>query len=215
MNLTLMMTVICLQFTATMACGQDKPESEVSKMNEEYQQMLTNILSFMTSQNLDQLKQSVTAIETLANRAESPQSNVALVLERKVELCLAALQVITASKDVNFAVDDVPERNIAPPEGGYSAGVAPESIKDEKVRKEYEMAIAKNMAKIANYNFQYRLRRIENAVLTKTEKYVSEALSNEPESSARLIELFKKYGTEKETRTRILNHLKSPASNTP
>jgi len=76
----------------------------------------------------------------------------------KVGLWLRAWQRLERETDKNFDPDDKPFLKVAPPdETGLPAGVAPEAIKDAKLRARYEAAMNANAEKAKHYDQQFVL----------------------------------------------------------
>jgi hypothetical protein len=127
----------------------------------------------------------------------SDKLNDNLIQKRRerVKLWLHAIHRLETSKDSNFNPDDLPQLNIAPPPStGLPAGVSPEAIRDEKLRNEYEKAIAANTKKVKYYNKQSRLRIDENFFVNKIAvNYISTAYSKSPTNLTELDKLLDEY----------------------
>src|ERR1051325_1774464 len=101
--------------------------------------------------------------------------------EQKTRLWLAAWHRVVGTTDVAFNFEDLPYINVpTPPGSGVPAGSSPESIKDAKLRTEYEHAIAENSAKAQRYNDQQYLKQNSGRFFTEAERYLVFAYSRSP-----------------------------------
>jgi hypothetical protein len=79
----------------------------------------------------------------------------------KIKVLSAYYEAIDARRDPQFNPHDVNQYgtlNVVPPvKSGAPAGADPRAIRDPKLRREYEAAIAKNRAKMDRYRFQSQL----------------------------------------------------------
>lgn len=131
---------------------------------------------------------------------QDPQSSVRSFKNRSIVRILSA---VGKKIDPQFDPNDiryVPLRNVAPPGREYPSGVAPSAIEDEKVRKEYEAAIAANNSKAAVFNLQLELGRLKERILSMLESLASYAGADKSEFTSLLDE----YGIDAQSRTRIL-----------
>jgi len=125
----------------------------------------TGLLSFLT-RDLD--------------RKNSPQKWVA---ERstKVKLWLHAWARLEHGIDRNFNFNNRPSLNITPPrETALPSGVAPEAIRDAKLRAKYEAALAANNKKAREYNCQYELRSLNETFPERVKQYLARVYSEPP-----------------------------------
>lgn len=109
-----------------------------------------------------------------------------------VKLWLHAFHRLESEKDVNFDEKDVPLMHVSPPQGinGLKiAGMSSESIKDPKLRAEYESAIEENRKKIQNYNFQHTLRQDEPLIMKDGVRFISEMYAKSPSNMNELSKL--------------------------
>ena len=96
-----------------------------------------------------------------------------------------------------------PTLNMAPP-GGGSSGVAPETIKDPKIRAQYEGMIAKNRLKIEKQSEQIELRDIEKQFIPTAERYIIYLYSKEPYKTIELKKYLEDYTIANDQKNRIL-----------
>ncbi len=89
----------------------------------------------------------------------------------KVRSLVQILAALERKTDPKFDSNDPPVRNVSVPGQQYPAGVAPSAIKDEKVRKEYEAALAANRKKSEAFNLQVGLIRSRERVLGMLEEW--------------------------------------------
>jgi hypothetical protein len=96
----------------------------------------------------------------------------------KVLLWFRGWQRLDGEIDKNFDVNDAPRGNISPPPNtGLPSGVAPSAIKDPKLRREYEIALAKNAEKTQYFHRQYKLRQLNQSFPKQAEQNIVSAYS--------------------------------------
>jgi hypothetical protein len=126
--------------------------------------------------------------------------------KKDVEIRLHAWKRLIDSIDPNWDPNDLPVSNLVPPlVTGLPSGVAPEAIKDAKLRAEYEAAIEKNRQKAERYSQQYRLRMWLKRFPARAEEYIITAYSKPPFNVEELKQYFEKYSIDEKTRARILD----------
>lgn len=104
---------------------------------------------------------------------------------------------------------DMPYLNVAPPLGAASrARVDPKAIKDEKLRKQYESALAENAKKAEYCNQQLALRRLLNGFQIRTLNYLTFAYLGDPSAHDELSKLGTEAGIRKEFRETIQSKVK-------
>ncbi len=89
---------------------------------------------------------------------------------------LKILAAIDEHLDPKFDPEDVPETKVVPPPSGRiqpPPGVSPEAITDPRARAEYEAALKKNAEKIASYNFQTKLQRLNKRASTSAKRFLT------------------------------------------
>ena len=94
----------------------------------------------------------------------------------------------------------------------HGRGASPESIRDLKLRAEYERAIAQNSAKARRYNDQYWLKQTAPDFYKTVEKYLVSAYSRPPTDSAQLERLLSQYVDDNDVRVRILAEVRKVGS---
>jgi hypothetical protein len=129
--------------------------------------------------------------------------------QQKAELWLAARRRVAVSVDPAFDFDDRPFINVPTPTGSHTpAGSSPQSIKDPKLRAEYERAVAKNSAKAQRFNDQYWLKRSASDFYKNVERYLVNAYSRPPADFDQLERLLSQYVDDNSVRTRILDDVR-------
>jgi hypothetical protein len=91
---------------------------------------------------------------------------------------------------------------------GFPSGIAPEGVKDPKLRAEYEAASQKNRQKIERHTKQYRLRKWLKRFPRSAEPYIIQAYSKPPFNLEELKQYLGKYAVDEKTRARILDAVK-------
>jgi len=91
---------------------------------------------------------------------------------------------------------------------GLPSGISPESIKDPKLRAEYEAALQKNRQQIERRTKQYRLHDRLKSYPKRAERYIVKAYSKPPFNLEELKQYLGKYAVDKKTRARILDAVK-------
>jgi hypothetical protein len=127
----------------------------------------------------------------------------------KARLWLETWKQIAGSINSKFNFNDLPMLNVAPPAGtGLPAGVAPEAIKDPKLRAEYEQAIAANASKTRIYSDQLWLRQTAPSFYKEAENYLVNAYKKAPSDLPQLEQLVSVYVSDEQARRRILESAK-------
>jgi len=130
--------------------------------------------------------------------------------QQKAELWLAARRRVQTSVDPAFDFNEPFFLNVAPPAGsGLPAGIAPESVRDPKLRAEYERAIAENSAKTRRFNDQYWLKKNAPDFYQNVERYLVNAYSRPPADSNELERLLARYVDDNGVRARILEQVRN------
>lgn len=119
---------------------------------------------------------------------------------------LHAWKRLHESIDPSWDPEDRPSLNVPLPAGAnFPRGVAPEAIKDPKLRAEYEAAIEKNQVKARRYSEQHRLRNLRMSHEKRIERYLINAYSKPPLNVGELDELLKTHVTDSVARQRIMD----------
>ncbi|UCH50379.1 MAG: hypothetical protein JSV54_04950 [Chloroflexota bacterium] len=87
---------------------------------------------------------------------------------------------------------------------GLPSGMAPEGIKDPKLRAEYEAALQKNREEIERHTKQYRLHDWLKSYPKRAERYIVKVYSRPPFNLGELKQYLGKYAVDEKTRARIL-----------
>jgi len=133
--------------------------------------------------------------------------------QQKAELWLAARRRVQTSVDPAFDFNEPIFLNVAPPAGsGLPAGIAPESVRDPKLRAEYERAIAENSAKTRRFNDQYWLKKNAPDFYQNVERYLVNAYSRPPRDYDELERLLVRYVDDNGVRARILQDVRTSES---
>jgi hypothetical protein len=136
--------------------------------------------------------------------------------EQKARLWLSTWRRLTAAVDPAFAPNDFPLLNVpTPPESALPAGSPPDSIKDPKLRAEYESAIAQNAAKARRYHDQDWLKKNASHFYAETERYLINAYSMPPEDLSQLQQLLSEYLGENRAVDRIIDQVREKNSSRP
>lgn len=113
--------VLALQATAV-----PLGEQEESPMGQQLQQANNDMARFDASQSLDDLDRALR--ELLAIRLPSQKSGLREEREQVIDAWVGLFRRIDKTYDPNFNPNDRVPTRIAPPGGGYPAGVDPKSI---------------------------------------------------------------------------------------
>jgi hypothetical protein len=144
--------------------------------------------------------------ETVTPRAPKGQ-DWAQRRKKDVEIRLHAWKRLIDSIDPNWDPNEVllSPNAVGTGMGLPSGSIAPESIKDPKLRAEYEAALQKNREQIERYTKQYRLHDWLKGFPKKAEGYIVQAYSKPPFNLEQLKQYLEKYLTDTKTKTRILD----------
>ena len=131
----------------------------------------------------------------------------------KAKLWLHAWLRLEREIDRNFNFDDRPSLNIRPPDGvGAPSGVAPEAIKDPKLRAQYEAALSVNREKVRKYDHQYMLHYIDKMFPPKAEQYLIRVYSMQPFNTDELKGYLNTYISKRGRRESILSQVEKNIS---
>lgn len=126
--------------------------------------------------------------------------------KQDVNVRLHAWKRLIDAIDPTWDPNDLPVSNVVPPLAtGLPSGVAPEAIKDPKLRAEYEAAIEKNRQKAERYNEQYSLRKWQKRFPKVAERYIVRAYSKPPFNLEEMKQYLEKYIADTKTKDRILD----------
>jgi hypothetical protein len=124
---------------------------------------------------------------------------------KDLEVRLHAWKRLTKAIDPNWDPNDMPLATVPLPIGVSGiTGMAPEHIKNPKLRAEYEAAIEQNRQKAKKYAEQYTLRKWLRRFPHTAEEYIVRAYSKAPFDLAELKQSLEMYITDEKTRDRIL-----------
>lgn len=126
--------------------------------------------------------------------------------KKDVEIRLHAWKRLIGAIEATWDPNDLPLINVTPPPAtGLPSGVAPEAIKDPKLRAEYEAAIQKNSEKAQRYREQYTLRKWLRRFPKRAEEYIVRAYCKPPFNVEELTQYLEQYIADGKTRSRILD----------
>lgn len=130
--------------------------------------------------------------------------------KKDVQIRLHAWKRLLGAIDPNW---DPNERLLSPNAvamelGLPDSGIAPESIKDPKLRAEYEAALERNRQKGQRYSEQSRLRDWLKKFPIRAERYIVKAYSKPPFNLEELKQYLDNYIADEKTRARILDAVK-------
>jgi hypothetical protein len=107
--------------------------------------------------------------------------------------------------DPNWDPNDEPSISVVPPLAtGLPSGVAPEAIKDAKLRKEYEAVIKYNRQKAEKYLEQNKLRKWQKSFPKRAEEYIVRLYSHPPFDTEQLKKMLDDFPDPK-AKERIIN----------
>jgi lipoprotein-anchoring transpeptidase ErfK/SrfK len=119
-----------------------------------------------------------------------------LTLRREtLETWLALLALIDRNLDPNFNPQDLPSTGVAPPRVGnvsYPPGADPKVIADPQARQRYEEALKQNTQKAENYRIQTWLKRFDESISPKAERFVRMSYTTVPGDQREVTETVKK-----------------------
>jgi lipoprotein-anchoring transpeptidase ErfK/SrfK len=119
-----------------------------------------------------------------------------LALRREtLETWLALVALIDRNLDPNFNPQDLPSTGVAPPRVGnvsYPPGADPKVIADPQARQRYEEALKQNTQKAENYRIQTWLKRFDESLSPKAERFVRMSYTTVPGDQREVTETVKK-----------------------
>jgi len=149
-------------------------------------------------------------VVTLMYTPNSPKGeDFAQRRKKDVEIRLHAWKRLLGAIDPNWDNEEILSPNAVAMELGLPAGgMAPEGIKDPKLRAEYEAALQKNREQIERHTKQYRLHDWLKSYPKRTERYIVLAYSEPPFNLEELKQRLETYVADKKTRARTLDAVK-------
>lgn len=137
------------------------------------------------------------------------QADWEVLRRQKAQFWLKAWRRVTQATDPKVDLDDRPLLNVAPPlSTGLPAGISPASIKNPRVRTEYEKAIAQNNAKAQRCSEQSWLRLNGSSVYEEMEHYLVNAYSRPPSNLSELQRLLSEFIEDASVRDRLLEEVR-------
>jgi hypothetical protein len=128
---------------------------------------------------------------------------------KDVEIRLHAWKRLIDAIDPTWNPKEVPwSPNAVGASMGLPSGIAPESVKDPKLRAEYEAALQKNRQKIKIYTEQSRLHKWLKRFPKRAEAYIIQAYSKPPFNSEELKQYLDKNIADKKTKDKMLDAVK-------
>jgi len=128
--------------------------------------------------------------------AKEPDAMKRLGLRREtLQLWLALLALIDQHLEPNFNPEDRPSVSVIPPRSGkvaYPPGIDPQAIPDPQARQQYEAAIKKNQQHAVAYRLQTLLRRLDQSVSPKVERFIRMSYTTVPGDQREVSETVKK-----------------------
>jgi hypothetical protein len=119
-----------------------------------------------------------------------------LVLRREtLETWLALVALIDKNLDPNFNAQDLPSVSVAPPLVGntaYPPGVDPKAVSNPQARQQYEAALKKNKEHAEQYRIQTWLKRFDESMSPKVERFVRMSYTTVPGDQREVSETVKK-----------------------
>jgi len=138
--------------------------------------------------------------------ADTKQANWVKERSDKTKLWLHAWARLEKGINRNFEFNDRPLLKVTPPqETGLPAGVAPEAIRDQKLRATYKAAIAANAAKAREYSKQMELKSLDRMFTRKAEEYIVRVYAEPPYNFDELERHLTTSGLGQTTRERVLS----------
>jgi hypothetical protein len=146
-------------------------------MNGIHQQIELHLNELHKDKNVDALRRASHLAEDIHPDSVHDIARKRELRQSKLEALLTVLAGIDQELDPAFDPKDLPLLTVAPPVVGgvvLDSGIAPQHVKDPKVRKMYEEAIAQNHEKAKRYGFQTAVRRLDRELTLEVERIIAE-----------------------------------------
>ena len=183
MNKTMMLIVLTMTLSdllLTTLCASDFTDNEAALRRFET----------LTSAVENNFNQSIATIGGIQDQdRQSPCWKTIRTL--KTKLWLQLLNQIDNARELDFNFNDPKNGstfNVAPSGRQYSSGIDPSSIKEPKVRLEYEEAIIANHIRAIRANFERRLKKQDDQLTVGVAGYFSSVYEKTPDDRADLTE---------------------------
>ncbi len=169
--------------------------------NQEYLNQARKLAEeFKTGLDTELLREAYMALENVDVAREPDSDERARMRSDTLASWLTLLHLLDSHLDPKFDPDDVPSMSVEPPETSdgtqYPPGADPALIDDPKARAEYEKAIAANSAKIKHYNLQTQLRRLNDRIPPRVERFIRASYTSAIDDRQELRTAFEKYVTD-------------------
>jgi len=156
--------------------------------------VLTQLASFHETKDTAAIEKAITETKRLGQDVLGwDDSSRALARHVVAALWLQVGGAVDLEADPTFNADDVPQMNLVPPGGKYDSGIAPESIKEPEIRKEYEKALALNAQKAEKYRYQVKLKKMRSSVPDAFGRFIALAYPESAEQRTKLTRLMANY----------------------
>ena len=191
---------LCFAFS-----GQSAAESEQLRTIRPYNQVDAHLTAFDRIRDTADLDKVSALTREIWNGQTEGVDNWRLLRRAQLDAWLKLLDRVEKSIDPAFDPEDVPQINVAPPPGAHvRAGADPKSIKDPKVRQEYEVLIEKNREKAENYRLQKTLRNRKSRWTHECVLFVGNSFSDAKEDRGEVEKAVQEHLSNPKAKTEIL-----------
>jgi hypothetical protein len=149
----------------------------------QFQKLVKEVDRALASRDANALMQSGDAVRAYRTSFSPKPAEAKASRSQKLDLWLLAMSHVRSQFDPSFRVNDRPALNLVPMMrngAGWNSGVAPEEIKDTKVREDYETRIAENSRKVSEYSWQLALRKAFSSWADDARSHVAAHYSSDP-----------------------------------
>jgi hypothetical protein len=179
MHKSLCLTIIAL-IGALSVCQADvilksKPVKGASNMQPNIKEVVVRTLQkFQQFNDLLALEAATNHVSAMqADKENGSATELNSFHAEKLSLWLLILSSIDQKVDPKFDLKDTPMLSVAPPEGAQvPAGSNPQTIKDNELRQKYIESIKTNQEKTLEYNFQYKLLKLNSLATGDAQMYI-------------------------------------------
>ncbi len=171
------------------------------------------IEAFTKNDDLQALENAIKEIEAIEEPAETSSAEHDLYRKTKLLLILEVFNAIDSKTIPDFNFDDMPDFTVAPPpETGLPSGVSLDSVKDPSLKAKFAEDIKKNQQKKDIYNFQAKIRKLDEYSTGNFEDHISIKYSRKVSDLSEIENLVNEHVISAQRRTSLYEILMTPSS---
>jgi hypothetical protein len=169
--------------TIVLTLSHVEPVSPMDPNTQHLAQAQAHARLFHQTVDTEELRRAALALEGVTLSAPPPAAEAAMRRDG-LRAWLLLLELIDRHLDPAFDVSRTPDLQVQPPESAdgssHPPGADPALIADPRARAAYEQATRENDARIASYNLQVRLHRLDERITARTDAFIRRNYTFDP-----------------------------------